>query len=114
MAFSRGDVVLVPFPFTDLSATRVRPAVVVSSSEYEEETGDIILTMVTSRRHEGLTDFALQDWRRSGLIMPSWIRIKLATLSSRLVQFSPGQLSRRDALKVDEAIRTALGWGVIT
>ncbi|MCS7265851.1 MAG: hypothetical protein NZ805_13580 [Armatimonadetes bacterium] len=35
MAFQRGDVVLVPFPFTDLSAQRVRPAVIVSTSEKE-------------------------------------------------------------------------------
>jgi mRNA-degrading endonuclease toxin of MazEF toxin-antitoxin module len=32
MAFQRGDVVLVPFPFSDLSTTKVRPAVVVSGS----------------------------------------------------------------------------------
>ncbi len=31
MAFQRGDVVLIPFPYTDLSASKTRPAVVVSS-----------------------------------------------------------------------------------
>jgi mRNA-degrading endonuclease toxin of MazEF toxin-antitoxin module len=40
MAFQRSDVVLVPFPFTDLSAKRARPAVVVSVPEYERTTGD--------------------------------------------------------------------------
>jgi mRNA interferase MazF len=110
MAFSRGDVVLVPFPFTDLSATRVRPAVVVSSPAYEEDTGDIILTMVTSQRHDGRTDFALQDWQQAGLVRPSWVRVKLATLDSRLVQFSPGRLSDRDALSVAGNIHMVLGW----
>ena len=32
MAFQRGDIVLIPFPFTDLSATKTRPAVIISSS----------------------------------------------------------------------------------
>ncbi len=31
MAFQQGEVVLIPFPYTDLSATKTRPAVVVSS-----------------------------------------------------------------------------------
>jgi len=35
MAFQRGDVVLVPFPFSDLSTIKVRPAVVVSGEEFE-------------------------------------------------------------------------------
>jgi len=34
MTFRRGDVVLVPFPFSDLSTTKVRPAVVVSGALY--------------------------------------------------------------------------------
>ncbi|MEA3397813.1 MAG: type II toxin-antitoxin system PemK/MazF family toxin [Chloroflexota bacterium] len=34
MAFQRGDVVLIPFPYTDLSASKTRPVVVVSSDIY--------------------------------------------------------------------------------
>ncbi|MFA0733118.1 MAG: hypothetical protein LKKZDAJK_001785 [Candidatus Fervidibacter sp.] len=60
MAFQRGDVVLIPFPFTDLSAKRVRPAIVVSVPEYEQNTGDIIMAQVTSRQHSLPTDYALQ------------------------------------------------------
>ena len=42
MKFQRSDVVLVPFPFSDLSTTKVRPAVVVSSALYHATEPDLI------------------------------------------------------------------------
>ena len=42
----RGTVVLTPFPFTDLSGTKVRPAVVVSPSDRPGE--DVILAFISS------------------------------------------------------------------
>ena len=44
-----GDVVLVPFPFTDLTASKKRPAVVASSGAYNRQRPDIILMAVTSQ-----------------------------------------------------------------
>jgi len=109
MAFQRGDVVLIPFPFTDLSAKRVRPAIVVSVPEYEQNTGDIIVAQVTSRQHSLPTDYALQDWQFAGLLKPSVVRVKLATINAALVQFRTGRLSDRDLEEVDKRLRLALG-----
>jgi mRNA interferase MazF len=109
MAFQRGDVVLIPFPFTDLSAKRVRPAIVVSVPEYEQNTGDIIVAQVTSRQHSLPTDYALQDWQFAGLLRPSVVRVKLATINASLVQFRTGRLSDRDLEEVDKRLRLALG-----
>lgn len=44
-----GDVVLIPFPFTDQTASKKRPAVVVSSNAYNRERLDLILIAVTSQ-----------------------------------------------------------------
>ena len=44
-----GDIVLVPFPFTDQSSIKKRPAVVVSSSAYNRDRPDIIILAVTSQ-----------------------------------------------------------------
>ena len=111
MAYVRGDVVLVPFPFTDLSASRVRPGVVVSSVEYSVHSSDLIVAMVTGQPQLGPTDCGLQDWQEAGLVHPSWVRAKLATLAQSLVQFSPGRLSRRDVGAVEQRLELALGLG---
>ena len=51
MAFQRGDLLLMPFPYSDLSSTKVRPAVVVSSVLYHALEPDLILAAITSNRH---------------------------------------------------------------
>ncbi len=47
--FEFGDIILVPFPFTDQSATKKRPAVVISSAIYNTERPDLIIMAVTSQ-----------------------------------------------------------------
>ena len=108
MAYAIGDVVLVPFPFTDLTDLRVRPAVVVSSEAFNEENDDVTVAMITSQSRIGATDWELRDWQNAGLRLPSWVRAKLVTLHQGLIQFSPGRLSRRDREGVRQRIRIAL------
>jgi mRNA interferase MazF len=47
--YRRGDIVLVPFPFTDLSSTKKRPALVVSPDRFNEHAHDVVLVAVTSQ-----------------------------------------------------------------
>ncbi len=69
MKFQRSDVVLVPFPFSDLSTTKVRPAVVVSSALYHATEPDLLLAALTSKvaTATGPFDYLLSDWRTAGL-----------------------------------------------
>jgi len=64
MTFQRGDVVLVPFPFSDLSTAKVRPAAVVSGSLYHATEPDLILVAITSKvtAATGSLDYVLSDW----------------------------------------------------
>lgn len=48
MIYKRGTIVLIPFPFSDLTGLKQRPALVVSSEESQRETRQIICMMVTS------------------------------------------------------------------
>jgi mRNA-degrading endonuclease toxin of MazEF toxin-antitoxin module len=43
--YQRGDVVLIPFPFSDLSSSKTRPTVVVNVEEYERETGNLTVAI---------------------------------------------------------------------
>jgi mRNA interferase MazF len=61
MSFNRGDVVLVPFPFTDLTTQKQRPALVISSKDFNDSSSDVILVAITSQipREPQPTDYQL-------------------------------------------------------
>lgn len=63
MAFQKGEVVLVHYPYTDRTALKVRPAVVVSSALYQAEQPDLILAALTTNvsAATGTLDYLLQD-----------------------------------------------------
>lgn len=63
--YLKGDIVLVRYPFSDLSGTKVRPAVVVSSPHTSQ---DVFIVPLTSKTVSLLSgEFVLKDWRKEGL-----------------------------------------------
>lgn len=108
MAQRRGDVVLVPFPFTDLSTNKVRPALVVSTNTYTQETGSLIVAMITSVPYSTAFDHELADWQSANLLYPSWVRTKLSTLDPALVIRTIGQLTDADMQEVEARMNKAL------
>lgn len=103
MAFQRGDVLLVPFPYSDLSTTKVRPAVVVSSVLYHALEPDLILAAITSKvtTAVGPLDYILLDWQKAGLRQPSALKPVLFTLDPARVLHSIGALSPVDLAAVE-------------
>jgi mRNA interferase MazF len=67
-SFEFGEVVLVPFPFTDQTTSKRRPAVVISSDAYNAERRDLIILALTSRVREplGLGEALVDGWREAG------------------------------------------------
>ena len=51
-SYSFGDIVLVPFPFTDQSGTKKRPAVIVSSAAYHQARRDVLIMAVTGQARQ--------------------------------------------------------------
>lgn len=90
-----GDIVLVPFPFTDQSASKKRPAVIVSSDSYHARRNDVIVMAVTSQivRPAGVVgEVLIADWQGAGLPKASLIKPVLATLDRRLILRQLGAL----------------------
>lgn len=67
-----GDVLLVPFPFTDQTGAKQRPAVVVNSARYQRERPDLILMPITSQNQSSTRfgDVPIADIGAAGLLMP--------------------------------------------
>ena len=61
-SYSKGSVILVRYPFSDLTHSKVRPAVIVSSSHPSHDFLIVPLTSKTDRLQPG--EFVMQDWKR--------------------------------------------------
>lgn len=89
-SYKRGDIVLVPFPFTDLSSAKQRPALVVSSDVLNSMRDDVLVAAITSQIPAELEpdEFSIpaSELAACGLPKPSILRLsKLAALHRRLV-----------------------------
>ena len=81
MFCSRDDVVLLPIPFTDLSSSKVRPAIVVGHGSWP---GDLLVVPVISQLQNA--DLLISQWAEAGLNVPSGIKGQICTVEVRLVR----------------------------
>jgi mRNA interferase MazF len=102
-----GDIVLVPFPFTDQTTTKKRPSVVISSTAYNSARPDIILMAITSqlRAIMALGEVWLTEWQAAGLLKPSTAKPVIATIERSLVIKKLGALATTDKEKLRVALR---------
>ena len=107
--YKRGDIVLVPFPFSNQAATKKRPPVVISSSNYNTASPDVIIMAVTSRTQSiGPGECMIMDWRTAGLLKPSAVKAAVSTIEQTLVVKRLGKLSDADLLSTGNALKDLL------
>lgn len=81
--YSRNEVVLIRYPFSDLTNFKVRPGVVVNGLHSLQ---DLFVVSLTSRTNNLLTgEFILTDWKTAGLNVKSSIRRGIFTIHEKLV-----------------------------
>ena len=109
--YSYGDIVLVPFPFTDQSGLKKRPAVIVSSAAYNAAQRDLIIMAVTSqlRPSGALGEAPVADWQGAGLIKPSAVKPVITTIEQTLVIRRLGRLTTADQQALRDAIAKIVG-----
>jgi mRNA interferase MazF len=107
MPFEFGDVLLVPFPFTNQAVSKQRPAVIVSTAAYNRAKPDVVVMAITSqfRSAPTLGEVWLGQWQAGGLLKPSAVKPVFATLEQNLIIRKLGTLSAAD----QAALKTAIG-----
>ena len=98
----KGEIVLVPFPFTDLTSTKRRPALVLFSDD-----NDVTLAFITTRKHwVKKWDLNLEPTRQNGLKKSSIVRLaKITTLEKSLVLGRLGKISKADGKALNRNLR---------
>jgi mRNA interferase MazF len=111
MPYEFGSIVLVPFPFTDQSASKRRPAVIVSNRAYNRARPDVVVMAVTSqlRPAPALGEVWISDWQPAGLLRPSAAKPVFATIEQRLVIRQLGVLQTADQAALKKAIEETIG-----
>jgi mRNA interferase MazF len=89
-----GEVVAVPFPFTDRAAAKRRPALVLSGRSFNQH-GHTLMAMITTATAPWPLDTPF-DWAAAGLSKQSIVRMKLFTIDNRVIQRRLGGLGAAD------------------
>ena len=110
VAYSPGDVVVVPFSYSDRLAEKRRPAVVVSSTQLAAQ-GFVWLVMITSARQSALAhDAPIADLALAGLSAPCVVRpTKIATVEPSRIVRKAGRLNVKEIAQLLGAVRAFIG-----
>lgn len=106
-SFSKNEVILVRYPFSDRTAAKIRPAIVISATAPSDDYLIVPLTSKTSHLRTG--EFVLADWQAARLNLPSAVKRGIYTVHGSLILKSVGRLSLRDSQQVEESLRKWLG-----
>lgn len=109
--FERFDVVVVPFPFTDKSAAKLRPALVLSdAAQFNRAAAHSVMAMITSADNPAWPlDVPISNLASAGLSSASVVRMKLFTLDHRFVVRKAGRLVATDARQVQQILKKLFG-----
>ena len=102
---AKGDIILITFPFTDLSGSKLRPAVILADTN-----DDVTVTFVTTQlKWREPTDVLLNPTSNNGLKLPSLIRTsKIATLDKTLIKGRIGKLTVDELRGLNEQLKLIL------
>jgi len=109
MPHRRGDIVSIPYEYSDLSGGKVRPALIVSSDAYNATQPDVVAAGISTQvAAAGPYDHVLVAWAAAGLRYPSVVRGRLLTIQQSLIHRVVGRLSSADLAAVEARLARLL------
>ncbi len=105
-SYSKNEVILVRYPFSNLLGSKVRPAIVINAPHISQ---DVIIVPLTSKVSPLAGEFMLADWKAAGLNVPSAAKRGLYTVHQSLIMKSIGKLTATDASSLENSLRDWLG-----
>jgi mRNA interferase MazF len=114
---NRGDIVLVPVPYSSGSGAKVRPVLVIQSDHNNQRLSDTIVAVITSNtsrsraeRTQLLIDLTTPEGQQSGLLQDSAVTCeRIHTILQASVQRRIGSLPATTMSQIDNCIKAALG-----
>ncbi len=108
--YKKWDLILVSFPFTDFTADKRRPAIIVSPDDFN--TGkDVTIIFVTSQLNTPVRigDYHIKYWKEAGLPKASMVRMKFATIDKSIVVKKFGSLRSEDIAEIEKILISFFG-----
>lgn len=108
--YQQGDIILVRFVYSDDSGAKRRPALVLSTEDYNQGRQEAIIAAITSNVHRLLVgDHLIEGWQEAGLLFPSVATGIIRTIKQAMIDRKLGEMPEVDLLSFQGKIRQALG-----
>ncbi len=102
-SYSKNEIVLVQYPFSDLSGSKVRPGVVVNAPHVSQDIFIVPLTSKTTLLLAG--EFVLTSWASAGLNVETAVKRGIYTVNQSLVVTAIGKLTTPDVEQLEQSLR---------
>jgi mRNA interferase MazF len=108
--YKKFDVIVAKFYFASSKAYKVRPAIIISSDFYHENSrGNLIAIAVSSQVENKLSfEFEIEEWKEAGLLKPSILKSNIATIEKSEVIKKLGSLHEKDRENLDSLVQKIL------
>lgn len=108
--FTRQDVVLVDFLFSEDTGSKRRPVLVLSSPEYHQGRQEAVVAAITSNTGRILPgDHLMHDWENAGLPLPSVVTGIIRTIKQGMIGRRLGFVSEKDMSGIEVNLKGMLG-----
>lgn len=110
MSYKTWDIILVPFPFTNLRQVKKRPALILSPPTFNSGRNLVILFITSNIGSPKRTgDHQIKKWKEAGLPKPSLTRMKFATIEKSIIIKKLGTLQSSDQHALQKKLASFFG-----